>query len=88
MTSEKSPYFSSTGGTKLRPEGLKLYEHWPQSMSLLVAGDDCATVAVGSTNESSTHSHENPRAPHDLWAMYHHLGIDPHSKRVGIVRCR
>jgi len=50
----------------LRAVGLKLHEHWPQSMSLLVAGDGMRHIqAVGSTNALGTHPHENPLAPDD-----------------------
>ena len=70
----------------MRAAGLKLHEHWPQSMSLLVAGGGMRRgQAVGSTNALGTHPHENPLTPDDLWAtVYHHQSIDPHSKESGL----
>ncbi len=54
-------------------------DHWPNAMSVLVAGGGmhCGQV-VGSTNAKGEHPQERPLAPEDLWAtVYRHLGIDP-----------
>lgn len=74
----RSPRISRSEG----PRGLRLgREHWPQSMSVLVAGGGMRHgQVVGSTNSLGTHPHNNPLTPNDLWAtVYQHLGIDPHA---------
>jgi hypothetical protein len=54
-------------------------DHWPQSMSLLVAGGGMKVgQIVGSTDSHGAHPKDRPMSPNDLWAtMYHHLGINP-----------
>jgi Protein of unknown function (DUF1501) len=54
-------------------------DHWPQSMSLIVAGGGMNVgQVVGSTDSRGAHPKDRPLSPNDLWAtMYHHLGIDP-----------
>jgi hypothetical protein len=54
-------------------------DHWPQSMSLLVAGGGMRVgQVVGSTDSKGAHPKDRPLSPNDLWAtMYNHLGIDP-----------
>ncbi len=56
-------------------------EHWPQSMSVLVAGGGMRHgQVVGSTNALGTHPHNNPLTPNDMWAtVYRHLDIDTHA---------
>lgn len=53
-------------------------DHWPNAMSMLVAGGGMRTgQVVGSTNSKGEHPHERPLTPNDLWAtVYRHLGID------------
>jgi hypothetical protein len=53
-------------------------DHWPQAMSVLVAGGGLRTgQVVGSTNSRGEHPKERPLTPNDLWAtMFWHLGID------------
>jgi hypothetical protein len=53
-------------------------DHWPQSMSLLVAGGGLKVgQIVGSTDAKGAHPKDRPLSPNDLWAtMYHHMGID------------
>jgi hypothetical protein len=53
-------------------------DHWPQAMSMLVAGGGMRTgQVVGSTNSKGEHPKDRPLTPNDLWAtMFHHLGID------------
>ena len=53
-------------------------DHWPQAMSILVAGMGMRTgQVVGSTNAKGEQPKDRPLAPSDLWAtMFHHLGID------------
>ncbi len=73
----RSPRISRSEG----PQGLRLgREHWPQSMSVLVAGGGMRHgQVVGSTNALGTHPHDRPLTPNDLWAtVYRHLGIDHH----------
>lgn len=55
-------------------------DHWPQAMSILVAGGGMRTgQVIGSTNPKGEHPLDRPLTPNDLWAtMYRHLGIDPH----------
>jgi hypothetical protein len=54
-------------------------DHWPQSMSLVVAGGGMKVgQIVGSTDSKGAHPKDRPLSPNDLWAtMYKHLGIDP-----------
>ncbi len=54
-------------------------DHWPNAMSVLVAGGGMRTgQVVGSTNSKGEHPQDRPLAPEDLWAtVYRHLGIDP-----------
>lgn len=53
-------------------------DHWPQAMSVLVAGGGLRMgQVVGSTNSKGEHPKDRPLTPNDLWAtMFHHLGID------------
>jgi len=53
-------------------------DHWPQAMSLLVAGGGLRVgQVVGSTNSKGEHPQERALTPNDLWAtVYRHLGID------------
>jgi hypothetical protein len=53
-------------------------DHWPQAMSVLVAGGGMKTgQVVGSTNSRGEHPKDRPLTPNDLWAtMFRHLGID------------
>ena len=53
-------------------------DHWPQAMSLLVAGGGLRTgQVIGSTNSFGEHPQDRPLSPNDLWATaYRHLGID------------
>ena len=53
-------------------------DHWPQAMSMLVAGGGMRTgQVVGSTNSKGEHPQDRPLSPNDLWAtVYRHLGID------------
>jgi Protein of unknown function (DUF1501) len=54
-------------------------DHWPQAMSLIVAGGGMQVgQIVGSTDSKGAHPKDRPLSPNDLWAtMYQHLGIDP-----------
>jgi hypothetical protein len=54
-------------------------DHWPQAMSLIVAGGGVRTgQVIGSTDARGEHPKDRPLTPNDLWAtMYKHLGIDP-----------
>ena len=54
-------------------------DHWPQAMSLIVAGGGIRTgQIIGSTNAKGERPKDRPLTPNDLWAtMYKHLGIDP-----------
>ncbi|HJZ92303.1 MAG TPA: DUF1501 domain-containing protein [Gemmataceae bacterium] len=54
-------------------------DHWPQAMSLVVAGGGMRVgQVVGSTDSKGAHPKDRPLTPNDLWAtMYQHLGIDP-----------
>jgi hypothetical protein len=54
-------------------------DHWPDAMSMLVAGGGMPTgQVVGSTDRRGERSKDRPLSPNDLWAtMYRHLGIDP-----------
>jgi hypothetical protein len=53
-------------------------DHWPNAMSVLVAGAGMRTgQVVGSTNSKGEHPQDRPLTPNDLWAtVYRHLGID------------
>ncbi len=53
-------------------------DHWPQAMSVLLAGGGMRTgQVVGSTNSRGEHPKDRPLTPNDLWAtMFDHLGID------------
>ena len=53
-------------------------DHWPQAMSLLVAGGGMRTgQVVGATNARGEHPVSRTLSPNDLWAtVYRHLGID------------
>jgi uncharacterized protein (DUF1501 family) len=53
-------------------------DHWPQAMSVLVAGGGLKVgQVVGSTNAKGEHPRDRPLTPNDLWAtMFRHLGID------------
>ncbi|MCA9116595.1 MAG: DUF1501 domain-containing protein, partial [Planctomycetaceae bacterium] len=54
-------------------------DHWPNAMSILVAGGGMQTgQVVGSTTPKGETPLNRPLTPNDLWAtMYRHLGIDP-----------
>ena len=54
-------------------------DHWPQSMSFIVAGGGMRTgQVVGATNARGEHPVERVLSPNDLWAtVYRHLGINP-----------
>jgi hypothetical protein len=54
-------------------------DHWPQAMSVVVAGGGLKMgQVIGSTNSKGEHPQERPLTPNDLWAtVYRHLGIDP-----------
>ncbi|HEX7377060.1 MAG TPA: DUF1501 domain-containing protein [Pirellulales bacterium] len=53
-------------------------DHWPQAMSLIMAGGGMRTgQVIGSTNSKGEHPADRPLTPNDLWAtVYRHLGID------------
>src|SRR6202043_107732 len=53
-------------------------DHWPQAMSVLVAGGGLQVgQVVGSTTANGEHPKDRPLTPNDLWAtMFRHLGID------------
>ncbi|HEV3024353.1 MAG TPA: DUF1501 domain-containing protein [Pirellulales bacterium] len=53
-------------------------DHWPQAMSLIMAGGGMRMgQVVGSTNSKGEHPADRPLTPNDLWAtVYRHLGID------------
>ncbi|QVL30373.1 DUF1501 domain-containing protein [Telmatocola sphagniphila] len=54
-------------------------DHWPQAMSMLLAGGGIRHgQVIGSTDAKGEHPKDRPLSPNDLWAtMYQHLGIDP-----------
>lgn len=54
-------------------------DHWPNAMSMLVAGGGMQTgQVIGSTTAKGEEPKERPLSPNDLWAtVYRHLGIDP-----------
>jgi hypothetical protein len=53
--------------------------HWPQAMSMLVAGGGMRTgQVIGATDAKGEHPKDRHLSPNDLWAtVYRHLGIDP-----------
>ena len=53
-------------------------DHWPQAMSLIMAGGGMRTgQIIGSTNSKGEHPADRPLTPNDLWAtVYRHLGIN------------
>ncbi len=53
-------------------------DHWPNAMSVLLAGGGLRSgVVVGSTNSKGESPKDRPLLPTDLWAtVFHHLGID------------
>lgn len=53
-------------------------DHWPQAMSLIVAGGGMRTgQIIGSTNSKGEFPKDRPLVPNDLWAtVLRHLGID------------
>lgn len=53
-------------------------DHWPQAMSLIMAGGGMRTgQIVGATNSKGEYPADRPLTPNDLWAtVYRHLGID------------
>jgi hypothetical protein len=53
-------------------------DHWPQAMSLIMAGGGMRMgQVVGSTNSKGEDPADRPLTPNDLWAtVYRHLGID------------
>jgi hypothetical protein len=53
-------------------------DHWPQAMSVLVAGGGMRVgQVVGSTTSKGEQPKDRPLKPTDLWAtMFRHLGID------------
>ena len=55
-------------------------DHWPQAMSMLVAGGGMRTgQVIGATNPKGEHPIDRALTPNDLWAtMFRHLGIDYH----------
>jgi hypothetical protein len=66
----RSPIFSQrgTGGR----------EHWPNVMSMLMAGGGLRGGVIGSTDEKGGEIKSNPVTPSDVGAtVYRHLGIDP-----------
>jgi uncharacterized protein (DUF1501 family) len=74
----RSPRIESAVGTQT---GVKQpgRDHWPQAMSVLVAGGGMRVgQVVGSTTSKGEHPKDRPLRPTDLWAtMFRHLGIDP-----------
>ena len=73
----RTPRISYAEGTssKVKQPGR---DHWPQAMSVLVAGGGLKVgQVVGSTNARGEHPKDRPLTPNDLWAtMFRHLGID------------
>lgn len=75
----RTPRISTQTGTQtgvLQPGR----DHWPQAMSVLVAGGGMPTgQVVGSTNKRGEHPQDRPLSPNDLWAtVLKHLGINQH----------
>jgi hypothetical protein len=54
-------------------------DHWPSSMSVLLAGGGMKVgQVIGSTNDKGERPRERKLHPNDVWAtVYHNLGIDP-----------
>ncbi|MCA8992893.1 MAG: DUF1501 domain-containing protein [Planctomycetaceae bacterium] len=74
----RTPRISSQNGTQtgvMQPGR----DHWPNAMSMLVAGGGMRTgQVIGSTTSKGEEPKERPLTPNDLWAtVYRHLGIDP-----------
>lgn len=71
----RSPKISKSAGPKGERYGR---EHWPQAMSVLMAGGGMRTgQVVGSTNARGEHPHLRPLTPNDMWStVYRHLGIN------------
>ncbi|MCA9079408.1 MAG: DUF1501 domain-containing protein [Planctomycetaceae bacterium] len=74
----RTPRINSQNGTQtgvMQPGR----DHWPNSMSLLVAGGGMRTgQVIGATTAKGEEPKDNALTPNDLWAtMYRHLGIDP-----------
>ncbi|MFM8420567.1 MAG: DUF1501 domain-containing protein, partial [Verrucomicrobiota bacterium] len=61
-------------------------DHWPQSMSFIVAGGGMRTgQVIGATNARGEHPVERVLSPNDLWAtVYRHLGIDHHESLLDL----
>ncbi|MGL5095424.1 MAG: DUF1501 domain-containing protein [Planctomycetia bacterium] len=53
-------------------------DHWPQAMSMVVAGGGMrGGQVIGSTNSKGEHPKDRPMTPNDLWAtVYRHLGVN------------
>ncbi|MGC3969501.1 MAG: DUF1501 domain-containing protein [Pirellulales bacterium] len=53
-------------------------DHWPNAMSMIVAGGGMRTgQVIGATNSKGEYPTERPLTPNDLWAtVLAHLGID------------
>lgn len=73
----RTPRISVSSGTqtKINQPGR---DHWPNAMSMLVAGGGMRTgQVIGATNSKGEHPVERPLTPNDIWAtMLNHLGID------------
>ena len=74
----RTPRISNQNGTQtgvMQPGR----DHWPNSMSMLVAGGGMRTgQVIGSTTAKGEEPKDRPLTPNDLWAtVYRHLGIDP-----------
>ncbi|MCA9044729.1 MAG: DUF1501 domain-containing protein, partial [Planctomycetaceae bacterium] len=74
----RTPRISTQNGTQtgvMQPGR----DHWPNAMSMLVAGGGMRTgQVIGSTTSKGEEPKERPLTPNDLWAtVYRHLGIDP-----------
>ena len=54
-------------------------DHWPSSMSVLLAGGGMKMgQVIGSTNDKGERPRDRPLHPNDVLAtLYQHLGIDP-----------
>ena len=74
----RTPRLESQVGTQthVRQPGR---DHWPQAMSMLVAGGGMRTgQVIGATDAKGEHPKDRHLSPNDLWAtVYRHLGIDP-----------
>lgn len=72
----RTPRLESTAGSQtgvIQPGR----DHWPQAMSLIMAGAVNTGLVVGSTNSRGEHPADRPLTPNDLWAtVYRHLRID------------